>query len=652
MSYSFTGATADNLSKMLFPALSEFATFTPIISLNFKDLIWGVIIGVAVLAALSIKRKNAKKYRSGEEYGSARWGNAKDIAPFIDNNAFENNVILTQSEMISMGKLAPEYQRNKNILVIGGSGTGKTRFFVKPNLMQMHSSYVVTDPKGTVLVECGKMLQKGRVKKKNGKIVKDKSGNTVYEPYKIKVFNTIDFNKSMHYNPFAYIRPETREQDILKFVETLITNTTSQQQHGGDEFWTKAEKLLYTSYIALIITCCPEEEWNFETLIELINDSECREDDESFKNAVDWAFFYLEKWLDGNWTNSERAGCELDENGNFVVDKNGNRISAFLPENECYKNMIDNEPAEWQISLGRFAIRQYKSYKLAAGKTAKSILISCSTRLGPFSIDKVLEVTRYDELQLDSLGDELTALFVIISDTDATFNFLVAIMYSQLFNLLCTKADNNPNGKGKLDIPVRFLLDEFANIGQIPNFDKLIATIRSRDISASIILQAKSQLKSAYRDNADTIEGNCDSTLFLGGTEKTTIKDLSENLGKETIDLFNESKSKGQSESYGQNFQKTGRELKSHDELKVMSNKKCILEIRGLRPFFSNKFDIENHPQYKRLFDYNDKNFFDIKKFVRKERERFEIQRKREKMKKAKMQPNDEVDYYDYGQIY
>ena len=494
-----------------------------------------------------------------------------------------------------MGKPSePKYARNKNILVIGGSGSGKTRFFVKPNLMQMHSSYVVTDPKGTVLVECGKMLARGRpARGKNGEVLytvdKDGKRQIVYEPYKIKVFNTIDFAKSMHYNPFAYISEKNREKDILKFVEVLIKNTSSSQQPSGDDFWVKAEKLLYTAYIALIFAMYDPEQWNFETLIDMINASECREDDEDFKNAIDLEFEIVECWLNG----TEHSDPEV------MAD---------------YADLFETEPDAEQRRLGAFALKQFKAYKLAAGKTAKSILISCSTRLAPFAIDEVLEITSYDELHLDKLGDELSALFIIISDTDATFNFLVAIMYSQLFNLLCTKADNSPGGK--LTYHVRCLLDEFANIGEIPQFEKLIATIRSREISASIILQAKSQLKAIYKDNADTIEGNCDTMLFLGGKEKSTLKEISESLGKETIDSFNTSTNRGQSESYGMNYQKLGKELKSQDELAVMDGGKCILQVRGVRPFFSDKFDITRHKQYPMLLDDNPEMGFNIEKFV------------------------------------
>ena len=524
----------------------------------------------------------------------------------MDLSCPENNVILTKTESLTMGKpSAPKFARNKNILVIGGSGSGKTRFFVKPNLMQMHSSYVVTDPKGTVLVECGRMLQRGRPKRVDGNVVyrrddkgnylKDKKGKyiPVYEPYKIKVFNTIDFAKSMHYNPFAYISKKNREKDILKFVEVLIKNTSSQQP-SGDDFWVKAEKLLYTAYIALIFAMYPEDQWNFETLIDMINNSECREDDEEFKNCIDLEFEIVECWLNGT----------KHEDPEVMAD---------------YGDIFETKPDAEQRRLGAFALKQFKAYKLAAGKTAKSILISCSTRLAPFAIDEVLEITSYDELHLDKLGDELSALFIIISDTDATFNFLVAIMYSQLFNLLCTQADNSPGGK--LDYHVRCLLDEFANIGEIPQFEKLIATIRSREISASIILQAKSQLKAIYKDNADTIEGNCDTMLFLGGKEKSTLKEISESLGKETIDSFNTSTNRGQSESYGMNYQKLGKELKSQDELAVMDGGKCILQVRGVRPFFSDKFDITRHKQYPMLLDDNPAQEFNIENYVSDRRE-------------------------------
>ena len=512
----------------------------PLPSFFPKDLLIGIAGGVALRLVVYFKAKNAKKFRQGVEYGSARWGNAKDIEPYVDP-VFENNVILTETERLMMSgrPKQPKYARNKNILVIGGSGSGKTRFFVKPNLMQMHSSYVTTDPKGTVLVECGKMLIK------NG--------------YKVKVLNTINFKKSMHYNPFAYIRSE---KDILKLVNTIIVNTKGEGQQSGEDFWVKAEKLYYTALIGYIWYECVEEEQNFTTLLDMINASEAREDDEEFKNPVDLMFDELE---------------ERD------------------PEH--------------------FAVKQYKKYKLAAGKTAKSILISCGARLAPFDIRELRDLTSYDELELDMLGDEKTALFVIISDTDDTFNFIVSIMYTQLFNLLCDRADDVYNGR--LPVHVRCLLDEFANIGQIPKFEKLIATIRSREISASIILQSKSQLKAIYKDNADTIEGNCDTTLFLGGKEKTTLKELAEVLGKETIDLYNTSDTRGTSQSYGLNYQKTGKELMSQDEIAVMDGGKCIMQLRGVRPFFSNKFDITKHKQYHLLSDFDAKNTFDIEKYVK-----------------------------------
>ena len=602
--FAYRTAEGNGFQEKILPFMSNlgvaFARIFP--SLHPFDLLFGLVLAGVMRLVLYVKSKNRKKFRQGEEYGSAVWGGEKDIEPYMDLSCPENNVILTKTESLTMGKpSAPKFARNKNILVIGGSGSGKTRFFVKPNLMQMHSSYVVTDPKGTVLVECGKMLERGRPKRVNGKVVyrrddkgnylKDKNGRyiPVYEPYKIKVFNTIDFAKSMHYNPFAYISKKNREKDILKFVEVLIKNTSSSQQPSGDDFWVKAEKLLYTAYIALIFAMYPEDEWNFETLIDMINNSECREDDEEFKNSIDLEFEIVECWLNGT----------KHDDPDVMED---------------YADLFETKPDAEQRRMGAFALKQFKAYKLAAGKTAKSILISCSTRLAPFAIDEVLEITSYDELHLDKLGDELSALFIIISDTDATFNFLVAIMYSQLFNLLCTKADNSPGGK--LDYHVRCLLDEFANIGEIPQFEKLIATIRSREISASIILQAKSQLKAIYKDNADTIEGNCDTMLFLGGKEKSTLKEISESLGKETIDSFNTSTNRGQSESYGMNYQKLGKELKSQDELAVMDGGKCILQVRGVRPFFSDKFDITRHKQYPMLLDDNPEMGFNIEKYV------------------------------------
>ncbi len=534
----------------------------PLPSFYPKDLLIGVCCGVALRLAVYFKAKNAKKFRQGVEYGSARWGNAKDIEPYMDSE-FENNILLTQTERLMMSgrPKQPKYARNKNILVIGGSGSGKTRFFVKPNLMQMHSSFVVTDPKGTVLVECGKMLKKGK--------------------YKIKVLNTINFAKSMHYNPFAYLRSE---KDILKLVNTIIVNTKGEGQQSGEDFWVKAEKLYYTALIAYIWYEAPEEEQNFAMLIDMIDASEAREDDENFKNAVDLLFDEL---------------AEKDPN--------------------------------------HFAVRQYAKYKLAAGKTAKSILISCGARLAPFDIKELRDLMEYDDLELDTLGEQKTALFVIISDTDATFNFVVSIMYSQLFNLLCDKADDVYNGR--LPVHVRMLLDEFANIGQIPQFEKLIATIRSREISASIILQSKSQLKAIYKDNADTIEGNCDTTLFLGGKEKTTLKDLEDVLGKETIDLYNTSDTRGTSQSYGLNYQKTGKALMSQDEIAVMDGGKCIMQLRGVRPFFSDKFDITKHGRYKELSDYDQKNAFDIEDYVK-------------HLHHMKVTPNTEVDEaFDCGEV-
>ena len=529
-------------------------------SLNHMDLFWGITGGVAVKFIIIYRTKNARKYRLGVEYGSARWGTEKDIRPYADPE-FENNIILTETESLTMSSRPknPKYARNKNILVIGGSGSGKTRFFVKPNIMQMHSSYVITDPKGTVLLEVGSMLAKGSpMTDENGKIVRDKEGKVIYEPYKIKVLNTINFKKSMHYNPFVYIRSE---KDILKLVTTIIANTKGEGQQSGEDFWVKAEKLYYCALIGYIWYEGREEEKNFNTLLEMINVSEAREDDENFKNPVDLMFDELE-----------------------------------------------------QKDPNHFAVRQYKKYKLAAGKTAKSILISCGARLAPFDIAELRELMSYDELELDLVGDRKTALFVIISDTDDTFNFIVSIMYTQLFNLLCDRADDVYGGR--LPIHVRCLLDEFANIGQIPKFEKLIATIRSREISASIILQSKSQLKAIYKDNADTIEGNCDTTLFLGGKEKTTLKEIAEILGKETIDLYNTSDTRGSQRSYGMNYQKIGKELMSQDEIAVMDGGKCILQVRGVRPFFSNKYDICKHKNYKYLSDYDKKNTFDIEEYL------------------------------------
>ena len=553
----------------------DFLSSDPLPSFNIQDLFIAALVSAGFNGYLYYRKKNAKKFRKGREYGSARWGNEKDIKPYMDNENFENNIILTQTERLTMGKPShPKYARNKNVLVIGGSGSGKTRFFVKPNIMQLHSSYVVTDPKGTVLLEVGNLL------KQNG--------------YKIKFFNTVDFSKSMHYNPFCYIKPETREQDILKFVEVLIKNTSgSGEQNKGEDFWVKAERLLYTAYIAMMFCVLAPEERTFRSLIEMINLSVVKEEDENYKNTIDWEFEAVEKWINNN----------VNEETDTTIMK-------------MFGSLLKQKPTEEQISIGRFACKQYRSYKLAAGKTAKSILISCSARLASFSIDKILEITSKDEMGLDKIGDEPTALFIVISDTDATFNFLVSMLYTQMFNLLCTKADNNPDGSGKLKYHVRCILDEFANIGLIPNFEKLIATIRSREISACIILQALSQLKAIYKDNADTIVGNCDTTLFLGGKEKTTLKEMSEILGKETIDDSDMSESRGQSSSTSTNFKKLGKELMSQDELAVMDGGKCILQLRGVRPFLSNKFDIEKHKQYSRLSDYDPKNRFDIAKHL------------------------------------
>jgi len=534
------GANAsEKVQSLVLDGVFATAFSNPLPSLYPGDLLVGIACGAALRLAVYLKGKNAKKFRHNEEYGSARWGRHADIEPFEDP-VFANNVILSQSERITMSSRPkiPKYARNKNVLVVGGSGSGKTRFFIKPNLLQMHSSYVVTDPKGGLVNEVGNALYK------NG--------------YRMKIFNTINFSKSMHYNPFAYLHSE---KDILKLVTTLIANTKGESK-GGDDFWLKAETLLYTALIGYIHYEAPEEEQNFSTLLEMINAMEVREDDEEFKNPVDMMF---------------------DE-------------------------LAEQNP-------DHFAVRQYAKYKLAAGKTAKSILISCGARLAPFDIKELRDLTAYDELELDTLGEKKTALFVIISDTDATFNFIVSIMYSQLFNLLCDKADDVYNGR--LPIHVRCLLDEFANIGQIPQFEKLIATIRSREISASIILQSKSQLKALYRDNASTIEGNCDTTLFLGGKEKDTLKDLAEILGKETIDLYNTSDTRGTSQSYGLNYQKTGKELMSQDEIAVMDGSKCIMQLRGVRPFFSDKFDITKHKQYPLLSDYDKKNEFDIEKYVK-----------------------------------
>ena len=552
---------ADDSAKML----SFFSTLPVALgswwpSLHPLDLLVGLCCGAGLRLAVYLKGKNAKKYRHNVEYGSARWGNHEDIAPYIDP-VFQNNVILTQTERLTMSSRPknPKYARNKNVLVIGGSGSGKTRFWLKPNLMQMHSSYVVTDPKGTILVECGKMLQRGAPKLgKDGKPVKDKHGKIVYEPYQIKVLNTINFKKSMHYNPFSYIHSE---KDILKLVTTLIANTKGEGK-AGDDFWVKAETLLYCALIGYIHYEAPVEEQNFSTLIEMINSMEVREDDEEFKNAVDLMFDELK---------------ERDPN--------------------------------------HFAVRQYAKYKLAAGKTAKSILVSCGARLAVFDIAELREVTSYDELELDALGDRRTALFLIMSDTDDSFNFLISMCYTQLFNLLCEKADDVYGGR--LPVHVRCLIDECANIGQIPKLEKLVATIRSREISACLVLQAQSQLKAIYKDNADTIIGNMDSSIFLGGKEPTTLKELEAVLGKETIDTYNTGESRGRETSHSLNYQKLGKALMSQDELAVMDGGKCILQLRGVRPFLSDKYDITQHPNYKYTADADPKNAFDIEGYLK-----------------------------------
>lgn len=532
--------TGGDVIDKIFQGILELNTMSFIPSIHPSDILMGVGVAALIKFIVYTKGKNAKKFRQGKEYGSARWGTRKDIEPYVDEK-FQNNILLTQTERLTMnGRPAnPKYARNKNVLVIGGSGSGKTRFYVKPNLMQMHSSYCVTDPKGTIVIECGKMLED------NG--------------YEIKILNTINFKKSMKYNPFAYLRSE---KDILKLVQTIIANTKGEGEKAGEDFWVSAEKLYYTALIGYIFYEAPREEKNFATLLDMIDASEVREDDETYMNPIDRLFEALEK----------------------------------------------KEPTH-------FAVKQYKKYKLAAGKTAKSILISCGARLAPFDIQELRDLMKEDELELDTLGDRKTALFVIISDTDDTFNFVVSIMYSQLFNLLCDKADDEYGGR--LPVHVRCLLDEFANIGLIPKFEKLIATIRSREISASIILQAQSQLKAIYKDNADTIVGNCDSTLFLGGKEKTTLKELSETLGKETIDLYNTSETRSNANSYGLNYQKTGKELMSQDEITVMDGSKCIFQLRGVRPFLSDKFDITKHKNYKLLEDFNKKNAFNIEEYIK-----------------------------------
>ena len=515
---------------------TAFSSLVP--SFHPIDLCVGVAAALLIRLIVYVKGKNAKKFRKNLEYGSARWGKPEDIAPYVDPK-FENNVILTRTERLMMSNRPkdPKTARNKNVLVVGGSGSGKTRFFIKPNLMQLHSSYVVTDPKGSIAVECGKLMLR------NG--------------YKVKIFNSINFKKSHHYNPFAYIHSE---KDILKLVTTLIANTKGDGK-SGDDFWQKAETLLYTALIGYIHYEAPEEEQNFATLIEFINAMEVREDDETFENNVDLAF----------------------------------------------KELAQREP-------NHFAVRQYKKYKLAAGKTAKSINISCGARLAPFDIQELREITMYDELELDTLGDRKTALFLIMSDTDSTFNFLISMIYSQLFNLLCEKADDVYGGR--LPVHVRCLIDECANIGQIPNLEKLMATIRSREISACLVLQAQSQLKALYKDNADTIIGNCDSSIFLGGKEPGTLKELNQALGKETIDTFNTGESRGREVSYSLNYQKLGKDLATIDELAVLDGGKCILQLRGVRPFLSDKYDITRHPNYKYLSDANPRNAFDIEKYL------------------------------------
>ena len=553
------GANASEKFFSLFSVLpGALQSFWP--SLHPLDLAVGLCCGAGLRLAVYLKSKNAKKYRHNVEYGSARWGTHDDIAPYIDP-VFQNNVILTKTESLTMNSRPkdPKTARNKNVLVIGGSGSGKTRFWLKPNLMQMHSSYVVTDPKGTILVECGKMLQRGAPKlDKNGKPMRDKRGKVIYEPYQIRVLNTINFKKSMHYNPFAYLHSE---KDILKLVTTLIANTKGEGK-AGDDFWVKAETLLYCALIGYIHYEAPAEEQNFSTLIEMINSMEVREDDEEYKNAVDLMFDELK---------------ERDPN--------------------------------------HFAVRQYAKYKLAAGKTAKSILVSCGARLAVFDIAELREVTSYDELELDALGDRRTALFLIMSDTDDSFNFLISMCYTQLFNLLCEKADDVYGGR--LPVHVRCLIDECANIGQIPKLEKLVATIRSREISACLVLQAQSQLKAIYKDNADTIIGNMDSSIFLGGKEPTTLKELEAVLGKETIDTYNTGESRGRETSHSLNYQKLGKALMSQDELAVMDGGKCILQLRGVRPFLSDKYDITQHPNYKYTADADPKNAFDIEGYLK-----------------------------------
>ena len=553
---------ADTSEKLLRIAQGFTEAFASLwLSLHPLDLLLGAAGAALVRLAVYLKAKNAKKYRRGVEYGSARWGRPEDIAPYIDPVP-DWNIPLTRTESLTMTSRPkdPKTARNKNILVIGGSGSGKTRFFVKPSLLQMHSSYVVTDPKGQILRETGKLLAHGGPKRdENGKPVRDKHGKVVYEPYRIKVLNTINFSKSMKYNPLAYVRSE---KDILKLVNVIIANTKGDGEKSSEDFWIKAERLLYCALIGYIWYEAEPEEKNFITLLELINACEAREDDETYKSPVDILF---------------------DE------------LAQAQPEH--------------------FAVKQYVKFKMAAGKTLKSILVSCGARLSPFDIKELRDIMTEDELELDTMGDRKTALFLIMSDTDTTFNFVIAMLQSQLFNLLCDKADDLYNGR--LPVHVRCLLDEFANIGQIPNFDKLIATIRSREISASIILQSQSQLKTIYKDAADTIVGNCDVTLFLGGKEKSTLKEISELLGKETIDSLSQSENRGAQTSHGLSYQKLGKELMTQDEIAVMDGGKCILQLRGVRPFFSDKYDLTKHPRYKYLSDADKKNVFDVERYMK-----------------------------------
>ena len=562
----------------------QIAFASSVLSFHVLDICIGVLGAVLVRLAVYAKGKNAKKYRKGIEYGSARWGTAADIAPYVDPVP-DWNIPLTRTESLTMSSRPkdPKTARNKNILVIGGSGSGKTRFFVKPSIMQMHSSYVITDPKGQLLKETGTMLLRGAPKLDgDGKPMRDSRGKVIYEPYRIKVLNTINFSKSMKYNPLAYVRSE---KDILKLVNVIIANTKGDGEKSSEDFWVKSERLLYCALIGFIWYEAEPEEKNFITLLDLLNACEAREDDETYQSPVDILF---------------------------------EELARDQPEH--------------------FAVKQYVKFKMAAGKTLKSILVSCGARLSPFDIKELRDIMTEDELELDTLGDRKTALFLIMSDTDTTFNFVIAMLQSQLFNLLCDKADDFYNGR--LPVHVRCLLDEFANIGQIPNFDKLIATIRSREISASIILQSQSQLKAIYRDNADTIVGNCDTMLFLGGKEKTTLKEISEILGKETIDSFNTSENRGKEISHGLNYQKLGKELMTQDEIATMDGGMCILQLRGVRPFFSKKYDITKHPRYKYLSDADKKNTFDVEHYIR-------VQRKKKKHPSAVIAPEEPFDLYE-----